>query len=199
MKAFAPSRTQSCGLAVPSSLIALDFLCPSCVHFWAPRNKQVRMLQKPAGVGLTPAACPDRALRRGRCSREPVEQTMSGHHTGRFSNSLVCSGGQGMRQLQLLPSSPRRPHRPPSSTPVGWRRLDSSWVASRRGDHHLAPAGGCSSCSQGEQLGRGRVPEITQRRAETPSAASEELWEPPAASLAGNTQLPGTRDRQNPG
>lgn len=47
--------------------------------------------------------------------------------------------------------------------------------------------------------GRGRVPEIAQRRAETPSTACKELWKPPAASLAGNTQLPGTRDRQNPG
>ena len=43
------------------------------------------------------------------------------------------------------------------------------------------------------------MPEIAQHQAETPSAASEELWEPPAASLTGNTQLPGTGDRQNPG
>lgn len=42
MKAFAPSRTRSCR-EVPSSLIALDFLCPSRVHFWAPGNKQVSM------------------------------------------------------------------------------------------------------------------------------------------------------------
>lgn len=69
-----------------------------------------------------------------------MEQTMSGHHTGCFSNSLVCSGGQGTRQLRPLPSSPRRPHRPTSSPGGGWRRSDSSWAASSRGDHHLALA-----------------------------------------------------------
>ena len=69
-----------------------------------------------------------------------MEQTMSGHRTGCFSNSFVCSRGQGMRQLRPLPSSPRQLHRPPSSTGGGWRHSDFSWAASRRGDHHLALA-----------------------------------------------------------